>query len=61
MKLEEKLMKMDFYKFSKVQESLLQRINERRARDNEEMDMDELDYVAAAGNPNLKEYPPKKI
>ena len=59
MKLEEKLMEMDFYKFSKVQESLLQKINERRARDNELLDMEELDYVAAAGSLRIKTYPPK--
>ena len=60
MNLEKKLMEMDFYKLSKVQESLLQRINERRAGDNELLDMEELDYVTAAGNPNLKN-PPEKI
>ena len=60
MNLEEKLAQMDFYKFSKVQESLLERINLRRIKDNELMDMEELDYVAAAGNPNTKKYPPKK-
>ena len=59
MNLEEKLMKMDFYKLSKVQESLLKKINERRARDNELLDFEELDYVAAAGNPNLKNLPKK--
>ena len=61
MNLEEKLMDIDFSRFSKVQESLLQKINERRARDNEMLDLEELDYVAAAGTPNLKKYPPKKI
>ena len=60
MNLEEKLFEMDFYKFSKVQESLLERINQRRIRDNELLEMEELDYVAAAGNPNIKKYPPKK-
>lgn len=62
MKLEEKLMEMDFYKLSKVQESLLERINQRRARDNELMELEELDYVSAAGTPNTpntKQYPPK--
>lgn len=60
MNIEEKLMEMDFYKFSKVQESLLQKINARRARDNELMDLEELDYVAAAGTPTQQKYPPKK-
>ena len=59
MKLEEKLMEMDFYKFSKVQESLLQKINALRARDEELMEMEELDYVAAAGSLRIKTYPPK--
>ncbi len=59
MKLEEKLMEMDFYKFSKVQDRLLERINLRRARDNEIMEMEELDYVAAAGSLRIKTYPPK--
>lgn len=59
MNVEEKLSQMDFYKFSKVQESLLERINLRRARDNEIMDMEELDYVAAAGSLRIKTYPPK--
>ena len=60
MNIEEKLMNIDFSRFSKVQESLLQQINERRARDNEMLDLEELDYVAAAGNPNQQKYPPKK-
>ena len=60
MNIEEKLMKIDFSRFSKVRESLLQQINERRARDNEMLDLEELDYVAAAGNPNQQKYPPKK-
>lgn len=54
MTLENSLMKIDFSRFSKVRDSLLQKINERRARESEIMDMQELDYVAAAGNPNLK-------
>lgn len=58
MNLEEKLMQMDFYKFSKVQESLLQKINERRARDIELLDMEELDYVAAAGTRPTKDFQP---
>ena len=61
MNLEEKLMDIDFSRFSKVQESLLQKINERRARDNEMLDLEELDYVAAAGSPTTQKYPPKKI
>lgn len=54
MTLEENLMKIDFSRFSKVQDILLQKINERRIRDNEIMDIEELDYVAAAGTPSMK-------
>ena len=49
MTVEEKLMNVDFSKFSKVQNSLLQRINELRRLDRERMDEYELDEVAAAG------------
>jgi len=49
MSIEEKLMSIDFSKFSKVQDSLLQRINNRRRLELEVMDEDELDEVAAAG------------
>ncbi|MBQ7198054.1 MAG: hypothetical protein IJS29_02205 [Selenomonadaceae bacterium] len=57
MKLEEKLMAIDFSKFSKVKDSLLQEILQRRQ--SEIMDMEELDYVAAAGNPNVKKFDDK--
>ena len=52
MNVEEKLMDVDFSRFSKVRDSLLQEILQRR--ESEIMDMEELDYVAAAGNPNVK-------
>lgn len=68
MKIEEKLSGIDFSRFSKVQESLLQRINNRRAMENELMNDEELDEVAAARGyvPSPKnndliptKYPPK--
>ena len=60
MTLEEKLMDIDFSRFSKVQDTLLQRINNRRRLERELMDEEELDEVAAAGNPLVKKYPPLK-
>lgn len=60
MTLEEKLMDIDFSRFSKVQDTLLQRINNRRRLERELMNEDELDEVAAAGNPVVKKYPPLK-
>ena len=60
MTLEEKLMDIDFSRFSKVQDTLLQRINNRRRLERELMNEDELDEVAAAGNPLVKKYPPLK-
>ena len=58
MTIEENLMGIDFSKFSKVQDSLLQRINNRRRMEREMMSDEELDEVAAAGNPNLKNIKP---
>lgn len=62
MTIEERFESVDFSQFSRVKDSLLlklklrrQAINEER---NEEMSLEELDYVAAAGN-NF--YPPKKL
>ncbi len=49
MSIEENLMSIDFSKFSKVQDTLLQRILNRRRLEREIMDEDELDEVAAAG------------
>ena len=57
MTVEEKLTDMDFSKFSKVKESLLEKI--LKNYDAELMTNDELDEVAAAGNPLIKKYPPK--
>lgn len=51
MGVEEKLMEIDFSRFSKVQVSLLDKINQRRQVEIEEelMNEEELDLVAAAG------------
>ena len=54
MTVESKLEGMDFAQFSKVKDSLLFRLKLRRRAINEEMSFEELDQVAAAGNPNLK-------
>ena len=68
MTLEQELSGIDFSRFSKVQDSLLARINNLRAmknfkndfmRNNEVMSDEELEEVAAAGNPNLIKFPPK--
>ena len=55
MTVEEKLGQTDFSQFSKVKDSLLFRLKlRRRAIIEEMMSLEELDEVAAAGNPNLK-------
>ena len=68
MTIEQELIGIDFSRFSKVQDSLLARINNLRAMKNlkndlmrnvEVMSEEELEEVAAAGNPNLKKYSPK--
>ncbi len=59
MTLEERFAQIDFSQFSKVKDSLLLRLKLRRRAINEEMSLDELDQVAAAGNPNIKKYPPR--
>lgn len=55
MTVENKLAEMDFSQFSKVKDSLLMRLKLRRRALNEEMSLEDLDMVAAAGNPNLKD------
>ncbi|MBQ3443085.1 MAG: hypothetical protein IJG33_07565 [Selenomonadaceae bacterium] len=64
MTLEERFAQTDFSQFSKVKDSLLMRLKLRRRAINEEMSLDELDQVAAAGNPNIKidvnKYPPRE-
>ena len=59
MTTEERLQQIDFPQFSKIKDSLLLRLKLRRhvineEKSNEEMSLEELDRVAAAGNPNLK-------
>ena len=55
MTVETKLEEMDFAQFSNIKDSLLLRLKLRRRAINEEaMSLDELDQVAAAGNPNVK-------
>lgn len=61
MTTEEKLMDIDFSKFSNVKDSLLLRLKLRRRAINEEMSLEELGEVAAAGTTlkpcDLKKYP----
>lgn len=63
MTLEERFAQTDFSQFSKIKDSLLMRLKLRRRAINEEMSIEELDMVAAAGNPNVKidvdKYPPR--
>lgn len=51
--LEEQLTDVDFSRFSKIKDSLLLKLKLRREaileEQNEEMSLEELDYVAAAG------------
>lgn len=51
---EEKDLQVDFSRFSKVKESLWLRLKLRHKADNEEMSLEEMDYVAAAGTPVAK-------
>lgn len=59
MTAEEKFAQADFYKLSNIKDSLLLKLKLRRRainEDNEEMSLEELDYVAAAGTPGKKTY-----
>lgn len=56
----EKNLEMDFSRFSRVKESLRMRLILRHRADNEEMSMEEMDYVAAAGTPTPKK-PDEKL
>lgn len=60
MTTEERLDGIDFSQFSKIKDSLLLKLKLRRRVINEEMSLAELDEVAAAGNPNLKNFDKKK-
>lgn len=57
---DEKNLEMDFSRFSRVKESLRMRLILRHRADNEEMSMEEMDYVAAAGTPTPKK-PDEKL
>ena len=59
MDIEKELMAMDFYHFSKVQDSLLQHLlyMRRQRNDIDELSLDELDSVAAAGDIHSKNDP----
>lgn len=61
--LEERFAQTDFSRFSKVKDSLLLRLKLRRQSLNEEMSLEELDEVAAAGTPSkqddFKKYSPR--
>lgn len=52
--IENKLYDVDFSQFSKLKDSLLMRLKLRRRAINEEMSLEDLDQVAAAGNLTLK-------
>ena len=58
--IEERLNQIDFSQFSKVKDSLLFRLKLRRRAINEELSLEELEEVAAAGNPNVKNTDDKK-
>ena len=57
MTVEERLSKIDFSRFSKVKDSLLLQLKLRRRaiieEQNEEMSLEDLDYVAAAGKSEI--------
>ena len=57
MTVEERLSNVDFSQFSQIKESLLFQLKLRRRviieEQNEEMSLEDLDYVAAAGKSNI--------
>ena len=57
MTIEERFGSADFSQLSRVKDSLLLNLKLRRRAINEEMSLEELDYVAAAG----KTFGPKKL
>ena len=57
MTIEERFEQTDFSQHSRVKDSLLFKLKLRRRAMNEEMSLEELDYVAAAGTPNKKVKP----
>lgn len=63
MTIEERFASTDFAQFSRIKDSLLMRLKLRRRVINEEMSLEELDEVAAAGTTiqkdDLKKYQPQ--
>ena len=51
MTIEDRFAQTDFSQLSKIKDSLLLRLKLRRRAINEEMSLEDLDMVAAAGNP----------
>jgi len=51
---EKRFAQTDFSQFSKIKNSLLFRLKLRRRAINDDMSLDELDQVAAAGNTNIR-------
>lgn len=51
MTMEDRFTQTDFSRFSKIKDSLLLRLKLRRRALNEDMSLDELDKVVAAGTP----------
>ena len=61
MTIDERFKQTDFSQFSKIKDSLLLRLKLRRRAINEELSLDELEQVAAAGSPFIRRpdrYPP---
>ena len=54
MTLEDRFFQTDFSQFSNIKDSLLLQLKLRRQAMNEEISLEELDYVAAAGNDCLR-------
>ncbi|MBQ6004633.1 MAG: hypothetical protein IJL14_00115 [Selenomonadaceae bacterium] len=62
MTIDERFEQTDFSQFSKIKDSLLMRLKLRRRAMIEEMSLEDLDEVVAAGNPNFRpdnKYPPR--
>ena len=57
MTIEERFTQTDFSEFSKIKDSLLLRLKLRRQAISEEMSLEELDEVTAAGTPTKQPKP----
>lgn len=60
MTIEERFAQTDFSQFSNIKDSLLMRLKLRRRAINEEMSLEELDEVAAAGSPSARPHDDKR-